>query len=1094
MAITIHTVTPPVTGSSSCVISFIQSTPSTNVYVSVSISQSSTTYQAGDVIIVLLGCAYTSSTAPIPSGWTFLGGNNGNGTYGNMIAYGHVVTAADVTAGSITANLPIDWGSGYVSTTATTTSKDEATAVAIVFRSSFGMCQLVNASVRGTDQAGTPYTLAAFPNATNTTYQFVAGLIFNTTAEYSTTGTSGPWTNMSQYLTGTGYYPEVAVGYVGVLASGAQVSLNFGGAVSVDALFAVQEGATPSAPTLTSPANATYEDLSGASTYTWTYNNTDGSTQAAYAFRNKIAGGSTYSYYNASTNALQTSEVWNASTSGSATLGAGILSNGNQYNWSVATQSNYGLQGPFANDFTVVGQAAPTVTLAAPTGTITSNTAEVAWSPVFPSGAYQTAYQIWVYDLATTQATGFTVGQTTGLVWGSGLVSSNAVSALTGALPNSTTCVFYLQLTETGNELSAIVSTTATVNFTPPVAPTVVATPTTDANGTPIIEVTVTGHDNLLSANDASFEGGVGSWTARVNSTIAQSSAKALQGSYSLAVTSTAAGAFSVQAGTYPVTAGSSYSALLSSLAAAPPEVFSLNIDWLDVNSNVLSTSTGSSATDSTTAWTQVTVTGVAPTNAVSAKLWVYYGNSTASEVHYIDAVGLFEGVTTVGYEIVVGEDAPHAYWPLSDAAGQTSVADASGNNFAGTLTGSDITLGASGAIVQFPDETAVEFGGKNTDYINVPVGAMPAAPWSLEVIVDGITAANPDNWSWAFGYNPSSGWAVWAGFTGASGTPVLTLAGGPGNLFATSGTVYDGGKHHVVYTLDASGNYQIYLDGAQVLSGTATGYTAPSGGSLALGNRGTTNEAIKGKFSQAAIYSTVLSSARVAAHYAAINATATGATMLEKWTPGGFVGGTTTTVTRSDGFVLRTTPTLNSTTQQATLSDYEWTSGSSYTYTATVSYSYGTTSLTSGSATTSAVTQSTTGWWLINPITPTSAFAPFVKSFTMLQLEQGASHTQLGQALPTIVSSVMGGKDGQLTVQTSTAAEWTTLQNLINSRATLWLTNYLGDGLYVRVGPSPGGMSSGNGLSSKQAQLAPSLASNPVRTIQLSYQQVAQP
>ena len=860
MAITIHTVTPPVTGSSSYVISFMQSTPSTNVYVSVSISQSSTTYQAGDVIIVLLGCAYTSSTAPIPSGWTFLGGNMiGYGPYGYLIGYGHVVTAADVTAGSITANLPVDWGSGLVSTTATTTSHNEATAVAIVFRSSFGMCQLVNASVSGTDQAGTPYTLAAFPNATNTTYQFVAGLIFNTTARYSTTGTSGPWTDMPQYY-GTGYYPEVAVGYVGVLASGVQVSLNFGVAVSVDALFAVQEGATPSAPTLTSPANATYEDLSGASTYTWTYNNTDGSTQAAYAFRNKIAGGSTYSYYNASTNALQTSEVWNASTSGSATLGAGILSNGNQYNWSVATQSNYGLQGPFASDFTVVGQAAPTVTLTAPTGTITSNTAEVAWSPVFPSGAYQTAYQIWVYDLATSQATGFTVGQTTGLISGSGVVASNAVTATVGTLPNFTTCVFYVQLTETGNELSAIVSTTATVNFTPPVAPTVVATPTTDANGTPIIEVTVTGHDNLLSANDASFEGGVGSWTARVNSTIAQSSAKALQGSYSLAVTSTAAGAFSVQAGTYPVTAGSSYSALLSSLAAAPPEVFSLNIDWLDVNSNVLSTSTGSSATDSTTAWTQVTVTGVAPTNAVSAKLWVYYGNSTASEVHYIDAAGLFEAST-------------------------------------------------------------------------------PPA-----------------------------------------------------------------------------------------------------------------------------------------------------------WSPGGFVGGTTTTVTRSDGFVLRTTPTLNSTTQQATLSDYEWTSGSSYTYTATVSYSYGTTSLTSGSATTSAVTQSTTGWWLINPITPTSAFAPFVKSFTMLQLEQGASHTQIGQALPTIVSSVMGGKDGQLTVQTSTAAEWTTLQNLINSRATLWLTNYLGDGLYVRVGPSPGGMSSGNGLSSKQAQLAPSLASNPVRTIQLSYQQVAQP
>ncbi len=1205
---------------------------SQNLSTSAAVAISATTLQPGDIVFAFVGTKVYTTTAP--SSWTSLGSWTSGGYY--YAVFYHVFTTADTSQ---------SWTFSFSGST-------DYVWYAFAYRSSLNQLQVVTSAVSASGAVSVGVTnpaawvLNAAPTNSSTpptgfVYRYGVAVNF---ADGSAIALAG-------------YDTNGGVGTAGTVAS------SYGGMLVV-----FQEGATPSAPTLLTPANATYESLSGASTYTWTYNNTDGSTQGAYAFRNKIAGGSSYSYYNASTNALQTSEVWNASTTGTATLGAGILSNGNQYNWSVATQSNYGLQGPFASDFTVVGQAAPTVTLTAPTGTVTSTTAEVSWSPVFPSGAYQTGYQIWVYpysytilpgftpqngapttttgwDIAdligtavpgfngdgqspaateidnaagvvqvtdpttkstityfadrgnnrircvangaiaydwgltnfaaneiftiagngiasfagdnapalqaevnapdyvlidanqnliiadtgnnrircvaattntfygiamtqgdiytiagggttnadgsaltvqlnapaqmvfessgnlifadsgnsrvrflaaatgtywgiaatagniytiagtgtagfsgdsaastaaqvrlpkgvafdgtnlliadtgnnvircvaavtgryygismtagdiytiagsltagynTTPATGLstqfssphhlycipnafliadtgnsairmyasttaatyyglssvsanfvytiagtgtagfsgdgglatsaqlsapvsvwaspstvivsdtgnaemrevlsvtTTNGTSGLIWGSGLVASNAISAITGTLPNSTTCVFYVQLTETGNEVSAIASTTATVNYVGPNAPLITAVDSTDANGTPIIQVTVTGQDNFLSANDASFEGGIGTWNARLNATLSQSSAQALQGNFSLAVQSVAAGQYEVQTGLYPVSGNAPYTAFAYSLASTTTRNFYIKIDWLNSSGSVISTSASSGVTDSLTAWVLNKVTATSPSNAVNAKIWVQYGTQTAAaETHYIDSVGFYQA------------------------------------------------------------------------------SAVPA------------------------------------------------------------------------------------------------------------------------------------------------------------WSPGGFVGATTTTVTRSDGFVLRTTPTLNSTTQLAVLSDYEWTSGTSYTYTAVVDYSFGSTSLTSAPSTSSATTQSTTAWWLINPLTPTSAFAPFVTSFTMLQLEQGASHTQLGQALPTIVSSVMGGKDGQLTVQTSTAAEWTTLQNLINSRATLWLTNYLGDGLYVRVGPSPGGMSSGNGLSSKQAQLAPSLASNPVRTIQLSYQQVAQP
>ncbi len=1024
-------------------------------------------------------------------------------------------------------------------------------------------------------------------------------------------------------------------------------------------ILQISGGQPPTAPTLTAPPNATYASLSGTEIFDWNYNNTDGSTEAAYALRIKISGASSYSYWNASTAALQSSIVWNASTVETATLSAGVLANGNTYNWSVASQSSYGLQGPFASDFTLVGQAAPVVGQTGPTGTVSNAFAAVAWSPAFPSGAAQTNYQIWVYSLATTQVPGFVVGQSTsssstietlywlagtgtigfsgdtgpassaqlaspqgvwldsagdmyiadtgnnrirmipattgtfwgiamvagniytiagnglasfsgdggaalsaelngpefarfdssgnllvsdtnnarvrcvcattgtywgiamtagniytiagggvaalpavgtgaalknpsqltidsagnvyiadkganivyllahaagtyfgittlvdylydlagngtpgfsgdgalasaaelngpvgvhidhsgnllvadttnqvvrcvasatatyygvamtvgniqtvmgnlnvgynaagttalvasfsspshmsvdsvgnvliadtgnaairmyafgtgnyyqtaatagmvyslagtgipgantsgsvastaplngptgvftngtdfyiadtanalvegvvpvtntvtntGLLWGSGLVASNAVTALTGTLPNQTTCVFYLQLTETGGELSAMSSTTATINYAPPATPTVIAVQATDSNGTPYVAVTVTGHDNLLSANDAGFEGGAGTWTSRSNATVAQSSAEAYNGSYSLAVEATAAGNAIVSCGPYAVVAGQTYTMIAYVRAATTARTIVAKFNWYD-GSTYITNTFGAGVVDSSGQWVLVWATKAAPANATLVDATIQVSNAAASEIHYVDCVG-------------------------------------------------------------------------------------------------------------------------------------------------------------------------VYL-----------------------------------------------------------------ASAVPPWSPGGMVGLTTAAVTRSDGFVLRQSGAALGSSQVVTIADYEATATDTYTYSARVVFASGGATISSNSGVSAPVTYTVTSWWLVNPLSPTLAFDPFVQSFTMTQMEQATSHIVLGQKFPSIVSAAMGGKDGQLTIQTTTAAQWAQLQNVINSQATLWMTNMVGDGLYVRVGPAPGGMSSGYGLQSKQAQFVPSDASNPVRTITLMYQEVAQP
>jgi len=154
---------------------------------------------------------------------------------------------------------------------------------------------------------------------------------------------------------------------------------------------------------------------------------------------------------------------------------------------------------------------------------------------------------------------------------------------------------------------------------------------------------------NILTANDASGEGGVGSWSGATNCTVGSATSWSADGTHSISISSTAAGTMTATTSTYPVSPGQTYSAMLLSHAAVTAQQVKAQLAWYDINGTFISNSAGTGVTDSTSGGVQAKVTGVtAPSNAATAKLQaVYTTTSAASEVHNIDENGLFLGSVT---------------------------------------------------------------------------------------------------------------------------------------------------------------------------------------------------------------------------------------------------------------------------------------------------------------------------------------------------------------------------------------------------------------------------------------------------------------
>lgn len=232
--------------------------------------------------------------------------------------------------------------------------------------------------------------------------------------------------------------------------------------------------------------------------------------------------------------------------------------------------------------------------------------------------------------------------------------------------------------------------------------------------------------------------------------------------------------------------------------------------------------------------------------------------NEAVAVIEAIDAFGVLErmGLPASVYEHEVRTDAPLHWWRLGEAAGETRAVDAGSSPIDGTYSGA-VTLGVGGLVVNDPD-TAATFTEADTAYMRA-VGAMPTgtAAFSVEFIVSDATTG---------GTRPilhGSGSPSFDATISAAGT--LTFDFDTDSLSTTG--VGDGSPHHILLTRSAAGALVLYKDGVSVDTGTDT--TSLVAGDLFVGHPGEgAGNSFGGTLDEVAIYPSVLSAARAAAHY----------------------------------------------------------------------------------------------------------------------------------------------------------------------------------------------------------------------------------
>lgn len=242
--------------------------------------------------------------------------------------------------------------------------------------------------------------------------------------------------------------------------------------------------AGPNAPTLIAPASGASVDNATPISLTWQHNSNSGATQEAAQVQIRAVGSGTWSYVKTD-GTLTTVATTLTQSAASATINAGVLTNGTAYEWRVATQ-DFGVMGAFAATRTFTPVIPPVVNSITVTSTAGSLTPTIAWTRTANVGSPE-AWQVRVSNAA--DATSDTP------LWDSGIIAGQAVQTTAPATTdwtNGASLYAWVRVAQTGGLWSPWTKddNAFTVSWTPPASPATV-TATNVADGP--IQVAVTG-------------------------------------------------------------------------------------------------------------------------------------------------------------------------------------------------------------------------------------------------------------------------------------------------------------------------------------------------------------------------------------------------------------------------------------------------------------------------------------------------------------------------------------------------------------------------------------------------------------------------
>ena len=287
----------------------------------------------------------------------------------------------------------------------------------------------------------------------------------------------------------------------------------------------------------------------------------------------------------------------------------------------------------------------------------------------------------------------------------------------------------------------------------------------------------------------------------------------------------------------------------------------------------------------------------------ITANSSATYSVTVTNPVSSTNVSATLSVITPTGYAGAVIADNPMGYWRLGERAGPTLLDSWGTNN--GTYFGTE-TFGLSGALLRDAD-TSVDFAGNGSSLARVPYssdlngGRDPNGSWTVECWVypdfDAATEAGlfavpvasvnlAANRSGYFFLEQADGWQLRLG--NSSGY----LSGWNGAAGSFGGVPQANAWYHLVGEYDgAAGMGYVYVNGVQVKSAPVVDLAQNAAANFTIGDRGD-GAPFAGRVDEVAVYTGVLSAARVQAHYYAaqppkITVTRSGANLTLTWATG---------------------------------------------------------------------------------------------------------------------------------------------------------------------------------------------------------------